>query len=105
MNTLSETSTEIQSPDASAVSVTSSVQVASDTTAGPQKDSTAKPTKSSTTKTRKGISIKRNIRPRLDRRLLLLSLVAGFPGVFVSMLLIWTGAYTDKWRWTLSVVI
>jgi two-component system, NtrC family, nitrogen regulation sensor histidine kinase NtrY len=105
MNTVSDTSTEIQPPDAGTINTASSAQVASATTAESQKDPLAKTPKSSTTKARKGIPLKRNLRPRLDRRLLMLSLVAGFPGVLVSMILIWTGAYTDKWRWTLSVLI
>jgi nitrogen fixation/metabolism regulation signal transduction histidine kinase len=47
----------------------------------------------------------RSMRPRLDRRLLLMSLVAGLPAVVVSMILLWSGGSTAKVQWTLSVLI
>lgn len=47
----------------------------------------------------------RSLRPRLDRRLLLMSLAAGFPAVLVAMLLLWSGGYTAKVQWTLTVVM
>jgi two-component system nitrogen regulation sensor histidine kinase NtrY len=106
MNTLSETSTEIQPPDARAVNAASSAQVAGDPLTQPSiKDSSVKAFKASASRSRRTISIKPNIRPRLDRRLLLLSLIAGFPGVLVSMILLWSGPYTAKVQWTLSVLI
>jgi two-component system, NtrC family, nitrogen regulation sensor histidine kinase NtrY len=105
MNTVSETSTEIKPPDAGAIDVATGARTGAEAIARSRKESTAKIPKASTTKSLKSISIKRNIRPRLDRRLLLLSLVAGSPGVLVSMILIWTGSYTAKWQWTLSVII
>ena len=40
-----------------------------------------------------------------DRRLLLLGLIAGFPAVLVGMILLWTGGYTPKVEWTLTVVM
>jgi nitrogen fixation/metabolism regulation signal transduction histidine kinase len=53
----------------------------------------------------KSVIVPRNLRPRLDRRLLLMSLTAGFPAVLVAMIMLWTGGYTAKVVWTLSVVI
>jgi len=47
----------------------------------------------------------RNVRPRLDRRLLLMSLAAGLPAVITSMYLLWTGSSTTKVVWTLTVLI
>lgn len=45
--------------------------------------------------------------PRLthDRQVLLLSLLAGLPGVVTSLVILWTGDYSAKAQWTLSVVI
>jgi nitrogen fixation/metabolism regulation signal transduction histidine kinase len=45
--------------------------------------------------------------PRLvhDQRILLLALIAGSPAVLVSMIMLWTGDYTPKVQWTLSVLI
>ena len=40
-----------------------------------------------------------------ERRILLLALVAGFPGSAVALVLLWTGGYTPKVAWTLSVLI
>jgi nitrogen fixation/metabolism regulation signal transduction histidine kinase len=40
-----------------------------------------------------------------DRRILLLALGAGLPGVLVSMILVWGGDHTPKVQWTLSLVI
>ena len=39
-----------------------------------------------------------------DRRILLLALLAGFPAVLVGLILLWTGGYTPKVQWTLTVV-
>ncbi len=44
-------------------------------------------------------------RLRFDQRILLLSLSAGFPAALVALLLLWTGDYTPKVQWTLSVLI
>lgn len=40
-----------------------------------------------------------------DAHILLLTLTAGFPGVLVSMILIWGGDYTAKVQWTLTLFI
>jgi len=40
-----------------------------------------------------------------ERRILLLALVAAFPGSAVALVLLWTGGYTPKVAWTLSVLI
>ena len=40
-----------------------------------------------------------------ERRVLVMAFVAGLPGVVVSLILLWTGAFTPKVQWTLSVVI
>jgi nitrogen fixation/metabolism regulation signal transduction histidine kinase len=105
MNTVSETSTEIQPAEARVINAAPGAQVTGETKPDPPKGFPAKSSKAHTARNRKTISIKPNIRPRLDRRLLMMSLVAGFPGVIVSMLLLWDGAYTAKVQWTLSVVI
>jgi two-component system, NtrC family, nitrogen regulation sensor histidine kinase NtrY len=44
-------------------------------------------------------------RLRFDQRILLLALAAGFPAALVSLILLWTGSYTPKVQWTLSVLI
>ena len=40
-----------------------------------------------------------------DLRIFLMSLMGGIPAVFVALFLLWDGQYTDKVKWTLSVVI
>ena len=40
-----------------------------------------------------------------DRRILLLALVAGSPGALVALWLLWSGDYTPKVQWTLTVLI
>src|SRR2546426_8769866 len=40
-----------------------------------------------------------------DRRLLLMALFAGLPGVLISILLLWRGEYLGKVQWTLALVI
>jgi nitrogen fixation/metabolism regulation signal transduction histidine kinase len=40
-----------------------------------------------------------------DRRILLLALLAGLPGVVVSLLLLWNGPYTAKVQWTVTILI
>jgi two-component system, NtrC family, nitrogen regulation sensor histidine kinase NtrY len=45
--------------------------------------------------------------PRLshDRRILLMALASALPGALISLIFLWTGAYTPKVQWTLTVVI
>ena len=40
-----------------------------------------------------------------ERRILLIALLAGLPGSLVSMLILWTGDYTAKVQWTLTLLI
>src|SRR6476660_10160262 len=42
---------------------------------------------------------------RFDQRILLLALAAGFPAALVALILLWTGDYTPKVQWTLTVFI
>jgi two-component system, NtrC family, nitrogen regulation sensor histidine kinase NtrY len=44
-------------------------------------------------------------RLRFDQRILLLALAAGLPAALVALLLLWTGDYTPKVQWTLTVFI
>src|ERR687884_713080 len=44
-------------------------------------------------------------RIRFDQRILLLALAAGFPAAVVALILLWTGDYTPKVQWTLTVLI
>src|SRR5438046_9950214 len=45
--------------------------------------------------------------PRLshDRRILLMALASASPGAFISLVFLWTGDYTPKVQWTLTVLI
>jgi nitrogen fixation/metabolism regulation signal transduction histidine kinase len=45
--------------------------------------------------------------PRLshDRRILLMALASASPGALISLIFLWTGDYTPKVQWTLTVVI
>lgn len=45
--------------------------------------------------------------PRLshDRRILLMALASALPGAAISLIFLWTGDYTPKVQWTLSVLI
>src|SRR5512144_2162161 len=45
--------------------------------------------------------------PRLshDRRILLMALASALPGAAISLIFLWTGDYTPKVQWTLTVVI
>jgi nitrogen fixation/metabolism regulation signal transduction histidine kinase len=45
--------------------------------------------------------------PRLshDRRILLMALASALPGALISLIFLWTGDYTAKVQWTLTVVI
>ncbi|HKS39457.1 MAG TPA: ATP-binding protein [Blastocatellia bacterium] len=97
MNSASETATEITSPPDSST--------AGDAQPGAIKETSAKTSSASQTRTVKPLSAKTRLRPRLDRRLLLMSLAAGFPGVLVSMILLWSGGFSAKDEWTLTVVI
>jgi nitrogen fixation/metabolism regulation signal transduction histidine kinase len=47
----------------------------------------------------------RESRLRFDQRILLLALVAGLPAALVALILLWTGPYTSKVQWTLTVFI
>jgi nitrogen fixation/metabolism regulation signal transduction histidine kinase len=42
---------------------------------------------------------------RYERRVLLLALAAGLPGALVSLIMLWSGDYTPKVQWTLSLFI
>jgi two-component system nitrogen regulation sensor histidine kinase NtrY len=44
-------------------------------------------------------------RLRFDQRILLLALTAGLPAALVALVLLWTGDYTPKVQWTLTVFI
>src|SRR4029078_13244660 len=45
--------------------------------------------------------------PRLthDRRILLMALASALPGALISLIFLWTGDYTPKVQWTLTVFI
>src|SRR5204862_307907 len=45
--------------------------------------------------------------PRLshDRRILLMAIASALPGALISLIFLWTGDYTPKVQWTLTVVI
>lgn len=45
--------------------------------------------------------------PRLshDRRILLMALASALPGAAISLIFLWTGDYTPKVQWTLTVII
>ena len=45
--------------------------------------------------------------PRLshDQRVLVMALASALPGALVALILLWTGAYTAKVQWTLTVLI
>jgi two-component system nitrogen regulation sensor histidine kinase NtrY len=40
-----------------------------------------------------------------DRRILLMALASALPGAVISLIFLWTGTYTPKVQWTLTVVI
>jgi two-component system nitrogen regulation sensor histidine kinase NtrY len=50
-------------------------------------------------------SSRSNSRLRFDQRILLLALAAGLPAALVALILLWTGDYTPKVQWTLTVFI
>ena len=47
----------------------------------------------------------RKRRPRHDRRILLMALAGAVPAIITSMVFLWTGDYTAKVQWTLTVLI
>ena len=51
------------------------------------------------------LSSRPHSRLRFDQRILLLALAAGFPAALVALFMLWTGPYTPKVQWTLTVVI
>jgi PAS domain-containing protein len=51
------------------------------------------------------LSTRSSSRFRFDQRILLLALTAGFPAALVALILLWTGDYTPKVQWTLTVFI
>jgi nitrogen fixation/metabolism regulation signal transduction histidine kinase len=42
---------------------------------------------------------------RHERRVLLLAVMTGLPGSLIALILIWTGEFTPKMQWTLSLVV
>ncbi|HKB10243.1 MAG TPA: ATP-binding protein [Vicinamibacterales bacterium] len=50
-------------------------------------------------------SSRSDARLRFDQRILLLALAAGLPAALVALILLWTGSYTPKVQWTLTVLI
>ena len=44
-------------------------------------------------------------RLRFDQRILLLALASGLPATLVALILLWTGDYTPKVQWTLTVFL
>jgi two-component system, NtrC family, nitrogen regulation sensor histidine kinase NtrY len=51
------------------------------------------------------VSERREKSPSHERRVFYLSLLAGLPGVVVSMILLWRGGYSGKVQWTLGLVV
>src|SRR4051812_6381740 len=53
------------------------------------------------------MSLPKRREPRLshDRRILLMALASALPGAAISLIFLWTGDYTPKVQWTLSVLI
>ena len=47
--------------------------------------------------------VRRHRRLRHDRRVLLMALAAGLPGIIVSLVLLWAGDHSPKVRWTVTV--
>jgi len=40
-----------------------------------------------------------------DRRILLMAFASALPGALISLIFLWTGDYTPKVQWTLTVLI
>jgi PAS domain S-box-containing protein len=51
------------------------------------------------------VASRSDARLRFDQRILLLALAAGFPATVVALILLWTGPYTAKVQWTLTVLV
>jgi nitrogen fixation/metabolism regulation signal transduction histidine kinase len=53
------------------------------------------------------MAVRKPREPRLshDRRILLMALASALPGALISLIFLWTGDYTPKVQWTLTVVI
>ena len=51
------------------------------------------------------MTVPRHPRISHDRRILLMALASALPGAGISLLFLWTGDYTPKVQWTLTVVI
>lgn len=49
--------------------------------------------------------VRRSCRVTLERRLVLMALAGALPASIVSLVLLWTGEYTAKVQWTLTVLI
>jgi len=49
--------------------------------------------------------VKQKHKMPLDTKVLLMALAAGFPAVLTSMILLWTGGFSTKVEWTLSVFL
>src|SRR5476649_673571 len=50
-------------------------------------------------------SSKPDSRLRFDQRILLLALASGLPAALVALILLWTGDFTPKVQWTLTVFL
>src|SRR3981081_749244 len=53
------------------------------------------------------MSLPRPREPRLshDRRILLMAFASALPGALISLIFLWTGDFTPKVQWTLTVII
>lgn len=102
LNPASEPATEITSPPTNSTTGDAQPGAIKET---PAKENSAKATSTLQSRTVKLPAAKARLRPRLDRRLLLMSLAAGFPAVLVSMILLWNGGFSAKDEWTLTVII
>jgi two-component system nitrogen regulation sensor histidine kinase NtrY len=99
MNTASDTATESHSPD-----TTQSFPPAASPDKAASDKSNARHRRQPAKSKKKKIE-KRDTRHRLDLRLMLMSLAAGFPAVLTSMILLWNGGFTAKTEWTVTVII
>src|SRR5689334_19409263 len=95
---VSDTRINAESPDVSTSQAPSVVQHRLSSAAKQQRQT-------GSTAQAKTLIAPRNLRPRLDRRLLLMSLIAGFPALLIAMIMLWSGSYTAKVQWTLSVIM